>query len=159
MWLSVACFWCQSFGDVSPCVCSLYFCSVWVAEWQSFGKQLPTRLAICFRSILSVCDFGYFPFWFWGWDLPSDCSNSCSLLSHYFWQYENQSFYRFRSCKSTFNLIDNDIPKFVWFAISRIIGGVSTNVIASFCHVLQDLIRAADSCWCDLRLRLSFRYS
>ena len=25
MWFSVACFWCQSFGDVSPYVCSLYF--------------------------------------------------------------------------------------------------------------------------------------
>ena len=50
------------------------------------AKQLPTRLAICFRCILSVCDFGYFPFWFWGWDLPSDCSSSCSLLFHYFYQ-------------------------------------------------------------------------
>ena len=28
--------------------------------------------------------FGYFPFWFWERDLPSDCFNICSLLSHYF---------------------------------------------------------------------------
>ena len=61
------------------------FSSVWVAEWSPFWKYLPTRLAICFRCILSVCDFGYFSFWFWGWDLPSDCSSSCSLLSHYFY--------------------------------------------------------------------------
>ena len=25
LWFSVACFWCQSFGDVSPHVCSYYF--------------------------------------------------------------------------------------------------------------------------------------
>ena len=25
LWFSVACFWCQSFGDVSPYVCSYYF--------------------------------------------------------------------------------------------------------------------------------------
>ena len=25
LWFSVACFWCQSFGDVSPYVCSNYF--------------------------------------------------------------------------------------------------------------------------------------
>ena len=52
----------------------------------TFWEIMPTWLAICFRCILSVCDFGYFPFWFWWQDLPSDCSSSCSLLSHYFWQ-------------------------------------------------------------------------
>ena len=30
-----------------------------------------------------------FPFRFWGRDLPSDCSSSCSLLSHYFWYPSN----------------------------------------------------------------------
>ena len=25
LWFSVGCFWCQSFGDVSPYVCSYYF--------------------------------------------------------------------------------------------------------------------------------------
>ena len=25
LWFSVACFWCQSFGDVSPYVCLYYF--------------------------------------------------------------------------------------------------------------------------------------
>ena len=35
-----ACFWCQSFGDVSPYVCSYYFNLVWVAEWPIFVKEL-----------------------------------------------------------------------------------------------------------------------
>ena len=25
LWFSVACFWCQSFGEISPCACSYYF--------------------------------------------------------------------------------------------------------------------------------------
>ena len=63
------------------------FSSVWVAEWPPFWKLLPTRLAICFHCILSICNFSYFPFWFSEWDLSSDCSSSCSLLSHYFFQW------------------------------------------------------------------------
>ena len=58
--------------------------TVWVAEWPPFGKQLPTRLAICLHCILSIWNFTYFPFWFWEWDLSSDCPSSCSLLSPYF---------------------------------------------------------------------------
>ena len=38
LWFYVACFWCQSFGDVSPYVCSYYFSSVSVAEWPPFLK-------------------------------------------------------------------------------------------------------------------------
>ena len=38
LWFSVACFWCQSFGDVSPFMCSSYFSSVWVAVWPPLGK-------------------------------------------------------------------------------------------------------------------------
>ena len=43
LWFSVACFWCQSFGDVSPYVYFIwytryYFSSVWVAEWPPFEK-------------------------------------------------------------------------------------------------------------------------
>ena len=30
----------QSFGDVSPYVCSYNFCSVSVAEWPPFGKYI-----------------------------------------------------------------------------------------------------------------------
>ena len=37
------------------------FSSVWVAEWQPFGKQLPARLAICYPCILSICDIYLFP--------------------------------------------------------------------------------------------------
>ena len=40
------------------------FSLVWVAEWPPFGKKLPNLLAICPHCILSICDFGYFPFWF-----------------------------------------------------------------------------------------------
>ena len=40
--LSVACFWCQSFGDVSPYVCSHYFSSVSLTEWPPFMKWLLT---------------------------------------------------------------------------------------------------------------------
>ena len=38
LYFSVACFWCQSFYDVSPYVCIYYFSSVSVAEWPPFGK-------------------------------------------------------------------------------------------------------------------------
>ena len=47
MVLLVACFWCQSVGDVSPYVCLYHFSSVSVAEWPPFGKKLLTRLTIC----------------------------------------------------------------------------------------------------------------
>ena len=33
------------------------FSSIWVAEWPSFGKSLPTRLAICSHCILSICKY------------------------------------------------------------------------------------------------------
>ena len=45
---SIVCFWFQSFGEVSPYVCSYYFCSVCVAEWQPFGNELLTRLTKCY---------------------------------------------------------------------------------------------------------------
>ena len=37
------------------------FSSVWVAEWQPFGKELPARLAICSHCILSICNIYLFP--------------------------------------------------------------------------------------------------
>ena len=37
------------------------FSSVWVAEWPSFGKYLPARLAICSHCILSICNIYLFP--------------------------------------------------------------------------------------------------
>ena len=55
-WFAVACF-----GDVSPYVCSYYIRSVYVAEWPPFGKELLTRLTICSLSILTICNFSYFP--------------------------------------------------------------------------------------------------
>ena len=38
------------------------FSSVLVAEWPSFGKELPSRLAVCSLCILSICNFSYFLF-------------------------------------------------------------------------------------------------
>ena len=52
LWFSIACFCCQSFGDVSSYVCLYYFSSVMVAEWPPFGKELITRLAICFFFLI-----------------------------------------------------------------------------------------------------------
>ena len=43
---------------------NIIFSSVWVAEWQSFEKELLTRLTICSLCILTICYFSYFPFWF-----------------------------------------------------------------------------------------------
>ena len=37
------------------------FSSVWVAEWQLFGKKLPARLTICSHCILSICNIYLFP--------------------------------------------------------------------------------------------------
>ena len=36
------------------------FSSVCVAEWPPFGKELPTRLAVCSHCILSICNCSYF---------------------------------------------------------------------------------------------------
>ena len=33
--------------------------SVLVAEWPPFGKQLPTRLAICSHCLLFICIFSF----------------------------------------------------------------------------------------------------
>ena len=33
------------------------------------------------KCIMSICSFGYFPFWFRGRDFGSDCTSSCSLLA------------------------------------------------------------------------------
>ena len=50
---------CQSFGEVSPYVCSYYFSSVLVAEWPPFGKWLLTRLIICSPCILTICNISF----------------------------------------------------------------------------------------------------
>ena len=40
--------------------------SVWVAEWPSLGKELPTWLAMCSRCIFSVCNLVISPCGFEG---------------------------------------------------------------------------------------------
>ena len=37
------------------------FSSVRVAEWPTFGKQLPARLTICSHSFFSICNIYLFP--------------------------------------------------------------------------------------------------
>ena len=73
------------------------FSSVWVAEWPPFVKCLPTQLALCPHCNLSICGFGYFPFWFWERDLSSDFSSSCSLLSHYFCNTQKECYMKKKS--------------------------------------------------------------
>ena len=38
----------------------IIFSSVLVAEWQTFGKLLPTRLTICPLSIFTICNIVFF---------------------------------------------------------------------------------------------------
>ena len=33
-----------------------------VAGWPSFGREMPTRLTLCSLCIMSICNFGCFPF-------------------------------------------------------------------------------------------------
>ena len=44
----------------------IIFSSVSVAEWQTFGKLLPTRLTVCSLSIFTICNFVFFRFDFEG---------------------------------------------------------------------------------------------
>ena len=67
LWFAVGCVWYQSSIDISSNVCSYYLSSVLVAEWPYFGKELLSRLTICFLCNLTFCNFSYFPFWFEGW--------------------------------------------------------------------------------------------
>ena len=59
----------------------IIFSLFWAAEWSPFGKELPTRLTICFLCILSICNFSYLVL---GQDLGSDCFSSWSLHTCYF---------------------------------------------------------------------------
>ena len=58
---SVACFWCQNFGDDSPYMRSYHFGSALVAEWPPFGKYLLTRLTICSLLYLDCLQYYLFP--------------------------------------------------------------------------------------------------
>ena len=44
-----------------------------------FGNDLPTRLTICSHSILTICNFSYFPFCFRGRVFGFNCTSSLSL--------------------------------------------------------------------------------
>ena len=52
----------------------IIFSPVWVAEWPPFGKELLTRLTICFLCILTICNSR---------GLGSDCFSSRSLHTFY----------------------------------------------------------------------------
>ena len=61
MWFSVACFGVRVSVMFHLIFVHYTFSSVWVAEWQPFGKKLPARLAICSHCLLSICIFYLFP--------------------------------------------------------------------------------------------------
>ena len=44
----------------------IIFSSVRVAEWPPFGKELLTRLTICYLCVLTICNFSYSRFGFEG---------------------------------------------------------------------------------------------
>ena len=48
-----------------------------------FWKELLIRLTVCSLCIMSICYFGYFPYWVRGWDCGSDCANSWLLFTVY----------------------------------------------------------------------------
>ena len=54
----------------------MIFSSVSNAELPPFGKVLLTRLTIYSLCILAICYTSYFPFWFLGLELCSDCFSS-----------------------------------------------------------------------------------
>ena len=61
LWFSVACFGCQSFGDVSPYDFFIPFLVRFrLLSGQPFEIELPTRLTICSLCILIICNFRYF---------------------------------------------------------------------------------------------------
>ena len=60
------------------------FSSVWVAEWQTYGKYLSARLAICSHCLLSICNIYLFPVLVLRAGLGFDCSSSRVLLFYYF---------------------------------------------------------------------------
>ena len=55
--------------------------TVLVAEWPPFGKELLTRLTVCFLYTLPICNVTYFQFWFRGQAVGSHCTISWSLLT------------------------------------------------------------------------------
>ena len=61
-------------------MCSYYSCSVRVAEWPPFGKELLIRLSICSLCILTIC---YFSFGFegWIWVLIASVTGLCILVT------------------------------------------------------------------------------
>ena len=59
--VSVSCFGVRTSVMVHFMFGNYTFSSVWVAEWPTFGKKLPARLAICSHYILSICNIYLLP--------------------------------------------------------------------------------------------------
>ena len=57
----------------------IIFSSVWVAEWQTSGIWLLTRLTIYSLCILTICKFSYFSFGFLG--LIASVPGRCILFT------------------------------------------------------------------------------
>ena len=58
---------------------------------QSRRHNISLWLTICFICTLTICNFSYFPFLFWGLDLGSDCFSSWSLYYFYFFKSSTSS--------------------------------------------------------------------
>ena len=61
---------------------NIYFSKV--AEFQFWGNACLLVNRICSPCDLSIFNSNYFPFWFRGYDIGSDCASSWSLLILYF---------------------------------------------------------------------------
>ena len=77
-------YFCETLYKTSDCyVCSYYLSSVLVAEWPPFGKELLTRLTICYLCILTIIILVISQFSFVGriWNLIDSVSGLCILFT------------------------------------------------------------------------------
>ena len=63
LWLSVACFWCESIGDVSPCEFLLFLVRVGLLSGHLLVKSCLLDLPYVPFVFLTICSLSNFPFW------------------------------------------------------------------------------------------------
>ena len=85
-WFSVS-YFCVCFGDVSPYVCTYYFQFGLGCGVATFWERAAHSVDHMFFSILTICNFSYFPcvfvFFVNDIDFGSNCPSSWSLLTFY----------------------------------------------------------------------------
>ena len=78
-------YWSFQGGNFVVVLCSLFMVSEFrVAFGLLSGHLLGNSCSLGSLCILTICNFSYFPFWFLGLDLGSDCFSSWSLHTVYF---------------------------------------------------------------------------